>query len=58
MSDESDYLLKALALIRANFHIDPKTLSDEEFGMLFSQAIWLESWRLKNLAEMVTKLFS
>jgi len=57
MGDEFDYLPKAMALIRAHFYVDPKTLSDEEFGMLFSQAIWLESWRLKNLAEMVAKLF-
>lgn len=45
-----------MALIRANFHVDPKTLSDQEFGMLFSQAIWLESWRLKNIAELLAKL--
>lgn len=56
MSDESDYLPKAMALIRAHFNVDPKNLTDEEFGMLFSQAIWLEGWRMKNLAEMVAKI--
>jgi hypothetical protein len=46
-----------MALIRANFNINPSNLSDEEFAQLFAEAVWLEGWRLKNQAEMLASVF-
>jgi hypothetical protein len=45
-------------LIRANFIIDPATLDDEEWAMLFQQAVWVESFRLGNIAKILSKLFA
>jgi len=44
-------------LIRAHFGIDPGALEDEEWARLFGQAVWLEGWRLKNQAELLSTLF-
>ena len=38
-------MVKLFALIRANFNINPETLSDEEFARLASEAEWLERFR-------------
>lgn len=51
-------IAKGCALIRANFGIDPETLSDERWAMLFQQAVWLENFRLENTAKILAKLFS
>lgn len=29
-------------MIRANFHIDPRQLSEEEWAQRFSEAVWIE----------------
>lgn len=52
-----DELLKGEALIRANFHIDPDTLSPSSWAKLYAEAIWLETWRLKNTAELLARMF-
>ena len=51
-------IAKGCALIRANFHIDPTTLSEEEWAMMFGEAIWLEGFRLASMARILGKLFS
>ncbi|MBO4955136.1 hypothetical protein D1638_07860 [Muribaculaceae bacterium Z1] len=51
-------IAKGCALIRANFGTDPTTLSNEEWAMLFQQAVWLENFRLENTARILAKLFS
>ena len=50
--------MQGCALIRANFGTDPTTLSNEEWAMLFQQAVWLENFRLENTARILAKLFS
>lgn len=45
------------ALIRANFRVDPAALSPDEWARLMAEAIWLETWRLHNQAEMLAHLF-
>ena len=49
---------KDCALIRANFNIDPEECDYETWASLYGQALWLEKWRLKNLNEMMAKMFS
>jgi hypothetical protein len=56
--DEEQYIAKGCALIRANFHIDPNNLTEEEWAMMFQQACWLERTRLVNLAKILGKLFA
>lgn len=51
-------IAKGCALIRANFNIDPNTLTDESWAMLFQQAVWIENFRLENTARILAKLFS
>ncbi|MGB0869471.1 MAG: hypothetical protein ACPGSD_07725 [Flavobacteriales bacterium] len=50
--------MKADALIRSNFHIDPDGLQMSEWAKLYAQADWLEKWRLQNQAELFQMLFS
>ena len=54
---EEDELMKGEALIRSNFGLDPSGLSEEMWAKLFAEAVWLETWRLKNQAEMLGRLF-
>ncbi len=51
-------IAKGCALIRANFHNDPNTLTDEEWAMLFQQAVWIENFRLEGLAKVLGRLFA
>ncbi len=51
-------IAKGCALIRANLHVDPGALVDEEWAMLFNQAVWIERTRLINQAKMLARLFS
>lgn len=51
-------IAKGCALIRANFHTDPNTLTDEEWAMLFQQAVWIENFRLEGLAKVLGRLFA
>lgn len=49
-------LLKCRAMIRANYHIDPDKLSDEQFGMLAAEAMWVEEMRARLIVAEVSKL--
>lgn len=55
-SDE-DEMMKGDALIRANFGVDPSTLSEEMWARLCAEAMWIETWRLRCKAEMLGRLF-
>jgi hypothetical protein len=44
-------------LIRGNFKIDPDHLSDEEYGMLTGEAMWLEQMRVKLIAAEIAAMF-
>nr|DAL23321.1 MAG TPA_asm: hypothetical protein [Caudoviricetes sp.] len=45
-------------MIRANLHKDPDAVETaEEWAALYGQALWLERWRNRNQAEMITSLF-
>lgn len=50
--------MRMSALIRSNLGLDVKKLSVGEFAEAYSQAIWLEQFRLRNQAEMLVKIFS
>lgn len=50
-------IAKGCALIRANFNVNPGTLTPEEWASLFGEAVWLENFRLENLAKIIAKLF-
>ena len=41
------------ALIRANMGLNPAELNEMEFAEAYAQAVWLESFRLKNTAELL-----
>lgn len=56
-NDEEQFIAKGCALIRANFHIDPCELTEEEWAERFSEAVWIEGTRLTNLAKILAKLF-
>lgn len=58
--DDNDVgeIAKGCALIRANFGIDPGSLNDEEWAMLFNQAVWIERTRLINQAKILSRLFT
>ncbi len=56
--DDPGEIAKGCALIRANFNTDPETLDDDQWAMLFQQAIWIENFRLENMAKILAKLFS
>lgn len=57
-TDDPGEIAKGCALIRANFNIDPTVLSEEEWAMMFQQAVWLENFRLVNTAKILSKLFA
>jgi hypothetical protein len=44
-------------LISANFGIKPNQLQISEWAALKAQAIWLEKFRLTNMAKMLAQLF-
>ena len=56
-SDNEDGFEKG-SLIRANLGIDPTIGDYEDWVANYAQALWLEKWRLKNLNEMLAKMFS
>lgn len=57
-SDREDGLEKGCALIRANLGIDPAAGDYDDWAAHYAQALWLEQWRMRNLAEMIAWLFS
>ena len=52
-----DELLKGEALILANFGLSTQGMSPDTYARLLAQAMWLESWRLRNQAQMIAQLF-
>lgn len=57
-SDDEDGFAKGCALIRANLNVNVDDVeTEEEWAALYAQAIWLESWRNKNKAELIARLF-
>lgn len=56
--DDPGEIAKGCALIRANFQVDPDTLDDSQWAMLFQQAVWVENFRLENTARILAKLFA
>ena len=55
--DPQDEMMKGEALIRANFGIPVDHLSIEDYSRLLAEALWLESWRLRNKAHVLAHLF-
>lgn len=56
--DDEDSFPKGCALIRANLHVDINEIeTEEEWAALCAQALWLEEWRNRNHAELLTRLF-
>ena len=56
--EDEQTITKGCALIRANFHIDPGTLTYDEWAGLYEQAVWLERTRLLALGKLLEKLFA
>lgn len=56
--DDEDGFEKGCVLIRANLGIAQTAGSYEEWAEIYAQALWLEKWRLKNLNEMLARMFS
>ena len=56
-SDNEDGFEKGCALIRANLGIDPTAGDYEDWATNYAQALWLEKWRLRNLSEMLARVF-
>lgn len=56
--DDEDGFAKGCALIRANLNVNADNIeTEEDWAALYAQAIWLESWRNKNKAELIARLF-
>ena len=56
--DDEDGFAKGCALIRANLHVDVEKIENEEdWARLYCEALWLERWRNRNLAELIALLF-
>ena len=44
--------------MQRQLHIDTDRVhTEEEWAELYAQALWLEKWRIKNLAELIAALF-
>jgi hypothetical protein len=55
--DAADEMMKMNALIIANLGINPKEMDAMEYAEAYSEAMWLESFRLKNQAELLAAMF-
>lgn len=56
--DDEDGFAKGCALIRSNLHVDADGIeSEEEWARLYGEAVWLEGWRARNLAEVLCRVF-
>ena len=49
--------MKMSALIRSNLGLDPSGLATKEYAEAYCQAIWLEEFRMRNLAELIAAMF-
>ena len=54
--DDKDGFQKGCALIRSNLGIEPTGGSYDEWVAHYAAALWLEKFRNRNLAEMLTGL--
>ncbi len=45
------------ALIKSNLGLETKKMSPMEFAEAYCQAVWLESFRLRNQAELLSAMF-
>ena len=44
--------------MQRQLHVDTDQVhTEEEWAELYAQALWLERWRIKNLAELIAALF-
>jgi hypothetical protein len=50
-------MMKMNALIRANLGINPKEMDAMEYAEAYSEAMWLENFRLRNQAELLAAMF-
>lgn len=55
--DDKDGFQKGCALIRANLGLDPTVCNYEEWAAYYAEALWLEKFRNRNLAEMLSRMF-
>lgn len=56
--DDENSLEKGCALIRANLNVDTDEIKDyDSWAELYAQAIWIENFRLKRIAELMANLF-
>ena len=55
--DDKDGFQKGCALIRANLGLAPTVGSYEEWAAHYAEALWLEKFRNRNLAEMLSGMF-
>ncbi|MDE6230341.1 MAG: hypothetical protein K2M37_01825 [Muribaculaceae bacterium] len=56
--DDPAEIVRWCTMMRANFGINPTALSEENWAMLFQQAVCLENFRLENMARILAQLFS
>lgn len=54
--EDKDGFVKACALIRSNLHIDPTVGSGDDFAQWYAEALWLEETRMKNHAEILSRV--
>ena len=50
-------LMRMSALIRSNLGADPEIMNNLKFAEAYSQAIWIEEFRMRNQAEMLAAMF-
>ena len=53
----ADELMQAEALIRANLHLDTALLNSDEWARAFAEALWLENYRLQNIARLLAAMW-
>ncbi len=56
--DGEDEIQKGNALIRHYFKISPESIADKKWAELVQEALWLKRYEMRNLAELVSAMFS
>ena len=54
----ADELMQAEALIRANLNLNPASLTPDQWARAFAQALWLENYRLHNIARLLSAMWN
>lgn len=49
--------MKMSALIRGNLHTEVEGMTPREFAEAYAQSVWLEQFRLRNMAELLSAMF-